>query len=288
MISCLVAAALWALAVSIFKGSIQRMGPGIVNLGKCALAALAFWIWAAFLDWSPEAGTPWQWGAIALSGVIGMAVGDLLLFVAVREGGVQRALVIFNTSPILAALAAMPIYDEHPTLAGWGGIGLILAGVTMVETDPRRRVSTSGMDRGRPVMALFAGLGAAAGQAAGIVMTRGPLQEIPLVPASALRLSAAALALVVIFVLTARGRAALAGSTWRDWRGLALPTTIGTILAVYFMMRGIREVPAGVSAALLATSPIFALPISRFVLGESLGVRSVLGTMLVVAGVALL
>ena len=263
MISCLVAAALWALAVSIFKGSIQRMGPGVVNLGKCSLAAMAFWIWAAFLEWSPEAGTPWQWGAIALSGVIGMAVGDLLLFVAVREGGVQRALVIFNTSPILAALAAMPIYDEHPTLPGWSGIGLILVGVSLVETDPRRRGAAQGIEGGRPLIALLAGLGAAGGQAAGIVMTRGPLQEIPLVPASALRLSAAALALVVIFLLTRKGRAALASPSWRDWRGLVLPTTIGTIVAVYFMMRGIREVPAGVSAALLATSPIFALPISR-------------------------
>lgn len=288
MIACLAAAALWAIAVSLFRRALDDLGPSAVNVGKCAFASLCFWVGVLVASAPPDLGArAGTWSIVALSGVIGMALGDTLLFVAVRDGGVQRALVLFNTSPVMAAVAAVAIYGETPSAAGWIGMAVTLAGVMLVETDPARprpRAKTGAAWR-----TAAAGLGAAACQAAGILMNRGPLQVIELVPASAVRLSAASLALLVVMLLTRDGRPALAALAHsRAWQRIVPPTLIGTVLAVYLMMRGIRDVPVATSAALLATTPVFALPIARFVLREPIGARSIVGTLLAVLGVALL
>ncbi len=290
MIWCLAAAALWAVAVSLLRAPIRDLGASTVNLGKCLLAAAAFWLLVPLTGALPDGGSPAAWSWLALSGVVGMAAGDLCLFLAVRHGGVQRALVIFNSSPLLAALGAIPVYGEWPAAGTWSGMALVIAGITLVETDPRRglRAGTLPERPARPLVVLLFGLGAAAGQAGGILMTRGPLQSVPLLPASAVRLSAAALALVVLLPLVTRGRLGLARLTPRALGRIALPTLIGTVIAVLFMMRGIRDVPAVISSSLLATTPIFSLPIARFVLGESMGPRSVAGTLLAVAGIVVM
>lgn len=289
MIYCLIAAALWAVAVSLFRPAIDAIGPMRVNLAKCAIAAVAFWIWVALTNPGFGEGGATEWTLLAASGLVGMSIGDVLLFLAVREGGVQRALVLFNTSPILAALLAMPVYGEMLPLHAWFGIAAIVAGVTAVETDPvRRSIARPLGARSAGWVVVCAGLGAAAGQALGIVMTRGPLQVVPVLPASAVRLTTAAVGLALISSIWVRPTSSGEGLTPRWWLRLTLPTTIGTVVAVYFMMLGIREVPAGISATLLATPPLFALPISRFVLREPLGVRSVAGTILAVGGVGLL
>ncbi|MDQ7007098.1 MAG: DMT family transporter [Acidobacteriota bacterium] len=287
MLSCLIAAALWAVALSLFRDPIRRIGTDTVNLFKCTVGGAAFLMAAWRL---PGTGLPASHDStwLALSGVVGMAIGDVLLFVAVREIGVQRALILFNAAPVITGLAATWLYGEHLTALKWTGIGVILAGITLVETDPHRQAVVFEGQSGLAFRGVLAGLGAAAGQSAGILLAHGPLRRVDLLPASGLRLAAAAVALAVFMLLHRRGRERLARLRPSSWPRLALPTLLGTVIAIYFMMRGIRDVPAGIAAALLATTPIFALPITRFFLAEGIGPRSVAGTLLSVAGVVLL
>ncbi len=303
MISCLVASALWAVSLSLFRGPIDGIGPRAANFFKCAFAVVVYAVVIAAFAHDGPWGTPADWIALGLSGLVGFTIGDSLLFVSVREGGVQRALVLFNTSPILTVLAAIAFLGEVPTGRAWAGLGLVLLGVLLVETDPRRATAPgsgpgpaadpgTGAGRrsagqGRAWLGTLAGLGAAAGQAAGILLARGPLQTIPILPATTIRLSAAVLGLVPLMLAGGR-RHGFGALPPRTWPRLALPTLLGTVVALLFAMRGVRDVPAGIAASLLATTPIFALPISRFALREPIGSRSIAGTMLAVAGVALL
>ena len=288
MLSCLIAAALWAVSLSLYRRPIRDLGPAEVNLFKCAAAVAAYWVWILAVGPRAGLGGAGDWASLAASGVVGFTIGDLLLFVSVREGGVQRALVLFNTSPLMTALLAIVVLGEIPPPRRWLGMGLVLAGVFLVETDPVRVAAAALRPaRARPWLATFAGLGAALGQSLGILLSRGPLQTVPVLPATAIRLSAAVVTLAPLVAFAPSGLG-FRGLAPRNWRRLLLPTILGTGIALLFSMRGIRDVPAGVAASLLATTPIFALPISRFVLDEPLGLRSVAGTMVAVGGVALL
>lgn len=288
MLSCLVASALWAVSLSLFRGPIDGYGPRAANFFKCLFAVVVYAAWMLVRGAGGPLGQPADWIALGLSGVIGFTLGDSLLFVSVREGGMQRALVLFNTSPIITALAAIPLLGEIPTGRAWAGMALVLAGVLLVETDPRRVADAASRPaRPRPWLAAAAGVGAAAGQAGGILLARTPLQTVPVLPATTIRLAAAVVALLPLMVLARKGRG-FSALPPRSWPRLALPTLLGTVIALLLAMRGVRDVPAGIAASLLATTPIFALPISRFALHEPLGPSSLAGTVLAVAGVALL
>jgi drug/metabolite transporter (DMT)-like permease len=63
---------------------------------------------------------------------------------------------------------------------------------------------------------------------------------------------------------------------------------LGTVIALPLAMKGQSVIAPGIAASLLATTPIFALPISVFALREPIGPASLAGTVLAVAGVALL
>lgn len=288
MLSCLIAAALWAVALSMFRDPIRKLGADTVNLFKCLGGGLCFLAVSLLLFPGQWGGSPTDLSLLAVSGVVGMSIGDVLLFVSVRRIGVQRSLILFNTAPVITGLAAMPIYGESLAAESWAGIVAILAGVSLVESDPVRRGREPKKSLRAHWLAILPGLGAAAGQSAGILLARGPLQRVEVLPASSLRLSAAAIVLLAVLLATARGRRRLAGLRPARWPRLLAPTFLGTVMAVFFMMRGIRDVPAGISAALLSTTPIFSLPIARYALGEAIGPRSVLGTLVCVAGVTLL
>jgi drug/metabolite transporter (DMT)-like permease len=297
--SCLVAAALWAISISLFRPLIARFGPAPVNFFKCAFAS------AVYLSWLALAGRlaglsaldPGAVGQLALSGFVGMAIGDSLLFSAVAAGGVQRTLVIYNSAPLMTALLAWAAGGAVPTARVWLGMVLVVVGVGLVETDPARpRPSPGGAGSGGAAAppdaralrwTVIAALGAALGQATGLLLMQRPLQSVPIVEASLVRLAAAGVGVLLLLAVRRSGRRELARMGPRAWPGLALPSVIGTVIAVIFMMQGVRDLPPGIAAALLGTTPLFSLPISRFVLAEPVGLRSLAGTSLAVAGVAL-
>ena len=291
-LDCLVAAALWAVSVALFRGPVETLGARATNFFKCAVATILYWGWIAAFGPHGSWGTPGQWLSLAASGVLGFTFGDMCLFISMREGGVQRAPALFNLSPLLAALAAIPLLHELPQPIAWIGMLLVLAGVLMVETDPRRAAArrADASAKRRPWLATLAGLGAALGQAAGVLFSRGPLTEMPVLPGTAIRVAAGALTLLplLFFVGGPARRRPIDHLGPRNWRSLALPTLLGTVIALLFAMSGIARLETGIAASLLATTPIFALPISRFALKEPLGPRSALGTLLAVYGVYLL
>jgi drug/metabolite transporter (DMT)-like permease len=270
-----------------------------VNFFKCAFASVAYLAWLALVGRLAGRASldPGAIGQLALSGFIGMAIGDSLLFSAVEAGGVQRTLVIYNSAPLMTALLAWAAGGAVPSAAVWLGMALVVVGVGLVETDPARpgrslRVGrsaslASGPSAGALRWTVIAALGAALGQATGLLLMQRPLQSVPIVEASLVRLAAAGAGVLLLLAFRRGGRAELARMGPRTWPALALPSVIGTVIAVIFMMQGVRDLPPGIAAALLGTTPLFSLPISRFVLAEPVGVRSLAGTTLAVLGVAL-
>lgn len=290
MTSCLIAAALWAVGIALFRPLIDRFGPGPTNLFKCCFAAGIFLLWLVATGKAVglSALDAADLSRLSVSGLVGLALGDWLLFAAVSLGGVQRTLVVYNSAPLLTALLGWAGGEPMPALPVWLGMLLVVAGVSLVETDPARPRGSSVRSDPRAVrLTVLAALGAAFGQALGLVLMQPALRRVPLVEASLVRLTAAALGLLLLVLLSPTSRAGLSRMTPRTWPALALPSVVGTVFAVLFMMQGVRDLPPGIAAALLNTTPLFTLPISRFVLREPVGLRSVAGTVLAVAGVAL-
>ena len=80
-IACITAAALWAVAVAVFRGPIARHGARTINLAKCALALALLGLTMALAGRTGEIvdAPAADLALVALSGIVGLTLGDTAL-----------------------------------------------------------------------------------------------------------------------------------------------------------------------------------------------------------------
>jgi drug/metabolite transporter (DMT)-like permease len=297
-LSALAAAASWAVGSLLFAGIGRKVSPGAMNLGKCCAAAILLSL--ACLALAPSAGpAAWPLSAallLALSGVVGLTMGDTAYFGAIVTLGVPRAILLLSASPVFAALGGALFLDERVGGREVLGIGLTLAGIALVVTGrlaapPGVSASSpeAGRDRVRRGVAL--GLVAAFGQAAGSLLSRRAMAlGIDPLAASAGRLVAGAACLLIGAAIAGRAgpwlRELRAGFAWAKVSGASL---IGTCGGIWLGQIGIARCSStGVASTLLATSPLFALPLAHATGAERITRRGAIGTLVALGGVVLL
>ncbi|MEM6453794.1 MAG: EamA family transporter [Acidobacteriota bacterium] len=307
--ACLAAAFAWALAVEWFRPAVARHGATAVNLAKNAIASVLLGLTLlvvgqlSVLMMAPTKALL----LIALSGVIGMALGDSALFAAVHRLGAHRSLLLQTLAPAFAAGFALALTGERLGGRALAGALVIVAGVLVVLAPRASGDATSAAAAADP-RAIRIGVAwavvAAASQGGGVVLAKIGMDAVPVLAAAFVRLAVAAVALALLRI-AARGRlrtmrpassdddAAASppderAATPSHLRGVVGPTLLGTYLAVLLMMLGIDRSPAAVAAVLLATTPVFSLLIDAVRLRRPIGARALIGTALTVVGVALL
>jgi drug/metabolite transporter (DMT)-like permease len=286
-LACLSAALLWAVSIQLFRDAIDRHGARAANLFKCAFAAallaatvLATGSWRAFSVTSST-----DLGLVAVSGLLGLTLGDTALFSAVARLGAHRGLLLQTLAPVFATAIAIPL-GERLDAAQWVGSGVVLAGVMIV-------LSRDDSRSGRPAVGIAAGVAlgvvSAFGQGSGVVVAKAGMAVLPILPATLLRLTIGAGGLAAVGAVTGSlGRAAAAVRDRRGLPRLALASFFGTYLAMLLMMAGIAWAQASIAAVLLATPPVFGLVVESVLERRLPSTRGVLGTAVAIAGVALL
>jgi drug/metabolite transporter (DMT)-like permease len=285
------AACCWAVGSHLFGriGATTRLPAAAMNLGKCATAGVLFAVTSAALTGrlAPHL-PPRALGWLALSGVVGLALGDEAYFRAILTIGVRRALLLLSMAPVFTAVGGALFLGEALTIRDAVAIGAVLLGVAVVvyEQEP------SGKRRALTASGLLFGLGAGLGQAIGSLMSRAGMNGtgVSALDAALVRLSAG---LVAILLLAAARR-----QLTRYARALAAPRVIlviagsaavGTYAGIWLSQYAIGHANStAIASTLLATSPIFALPLGRWLNAEPITSRAVAGTALACAGLSLL
>lgn len=284
--ACLGAALCWAVAVASFRRPIAEHGARAINLAKCLVATPLLGATALFAgQGDPLLSAPGRSLAfVALSGVVGMSLGDTALFAAVDRLGVHRTLLFQTLAPVFTAILAFAFRGERLTSGQLAGGAMILAGVALVVA-PRRTGAATALTASGVLLAVLAALG----QGAGVVLAKEGMDDLPFLAASALRLAAATAGLVVVLLAGGRLRKAVGvlGSP-SSFRRVAGPSLLGTYVALILMMAGIALSPAAVAAVLLATTPVWGLLLEAVTGATRLNARSLGGTLLAVAGVGVL
>lgn len=267
------AAFLWVLATRLFQGAGERLSPLQLNAAKGACALLLFSASLPFLLPGSRPPLPSECFWLALSGVVGIGLGDTAYFRALGGLGTRRVLLLeLLAAPSSVALAWLALGESLAPRAGLGLL-LTLAGVGMA-------VAGGFPAAGRPALrgAVAWGLLAAVCQGAGVVMARGAFREPGLEPALAawIRLGAGEVVLLLMLALLAwrrhRSRALNLTTTPAAqgaerslpglWLRVAGAAVLGTWLGIWLQQASLAVLPAGVAQTLLATAPLFALALA--------------------------
>jgi drug/metabolite transporter (DMT)-like permease len=273
--------------VVLFRTPIAVHGARTVNLVKCllgtALLALTLLLAGGYGQLVLVSGRD-LW-LITASGLVGLTLGDTALFAAVGKLGAHRTLLLQTLAPVFTGVLAAGL-GERLSAAQLAGAAVVLVGVAVVvgpagsPAEAERRVTGAG---------IALGLLAAFGQGAGVVIAKAGMDDIGIMAATLVRLGAAAAGLLAVAAVG--GRLATLGPALRHpttIRRLLPASFIGTYLALLLMMAGIALAPATIAAVLLATTPIFGLILESVADRRSPTAVEVLGTVVAVAGVAIL
>jgi drug/metabolite transporter (DMT)-like permease len=229
-----------------------------------------------------------MWGWLSLSGVIGLAIGDLFLFQSFVMVGPQVGSLLLSLSPIVGALEAWIFFGESLTAQKVFGIVLTLAGIIWV-------VFVRGASEGRPaqhkVQGVIFGVLSAIFQATGFVFSKqGMASGLSPFQANSIRMLAALLTLLIIMLL--QGEVKKTVGVLREHpsslRLLSIAGLVGPVLGVSASLLSVQYAEVGVASTLTSLSPIFMLPLGAFLLKEKVHWQAVAGTFLAIAGVAVL
>jgi drug/metabolite transporter (DMT)-like permease len=286
-LAALGAALAWAVGSLLFARIGRSTSAFAMSVGKSVSAGLLL-VGATFLLGGLSTSVParaYVW--LAASSVAGIAIGDTAYFGAIVRLGVPRAIVLLSTAPLFATIFGTVFLSEELGLRGAAGIALTLAGVMLVVW---RREPSTAPPRGL-ALGIALGVLSGVGQATGSVLSKHAM-SFGILPglAGGLRLLFGGMMLAIAFALTGRARAVLTElGTDRKWVAIAGASLVGSFVGIWLAQIAIqRTASVGVASTLLATSPVFALPLAHFAGQERLRPMSAAGAVIAVVGVALL
>jgi drug/metabolite transporter (DMT)-like permease len=280
----------WSGTSVLFTKATQQLGSVIVNRVR-VLFALAFLmllnlVFSGYLLPTDAGAERWIW--FALSGAIGYALGDVLLFQSFLCIGPQRGMLMMSLAPLMSAVLAWIFFKEILTWIQILGVIVTLAGVALVILRRRNGIEDSSCSSLKG--ALF-GLGAAAGQSVGYVLSKqGLVDNYSPIAGNSIRMLAA---VIVLWALA--GMQGKAGETLRRVRArrdvmgwLVMAAFTGPVLGATLSLVALQNTQVGVASTLIALPPVFLLPVSWLVFKEKFEWGAVAGTLVAIGGVGLL
>jgi drug/metabolite transporter (DMT)-like permease len=300
--AALATAVSWSFSAVFFSAAARRVGASPVNLIRLVAATgmLACMVAVAGAASRPPAS---QVAFLALSGVVGLALGDEAWFRALRILGPRRSSLVSPLWPVFAAVAAWPLLGETIGLLDLLGMGAALGGVLWVQ---------GGGDHGSEVQGslgrgLLFGVLACLGQAVGYVLAKPGLGKaapgsllgdfvgagaVPVNPLFGTLIRMAAGTAWILVSQALRGGLAESKAALADRPGMWLTlggTITGPVLGVWMSLVALdHSAKSAIPSTILATSPLFVIPLVRVVHGTPITVRAVVGSVVAIGGVALL
>lgn len=288
-LAALATAIFWTVTALSFEFASKRVGSLAVNMIRLTAAFLLLAIFTFFsrgmllpLDASPHA---WFW--LALSGLVGLVLGDYFLFKAYTLISSRIAMLIMTTVPPMTALIGWLLLGEKMSLLHFFGMFLTLGGIflaifSMPENGNRIRLNY-------PVKGIIFALIGAAGQAGGLVLSKYGMAEYDAFAASHIRIIAGMVGYALIILILRKSH--LVTNALKDGKGMraiGLGSFFGPFLGISFSLLAVKYTETGIAATIMAIVPILIIPPSVILFKEKFTWLEIIGAIISVAGVVLM
>jgi len=282
----------WSFTSTFFTLAGRKVGSLVVNRTRLALAVIFLLLthWALMGSIFPWHASPERWFWLGLSGILGLVIGDAMLFQSFILLGPRLSMLIMSLTPVISTLLAWILLGERLTAWQLVAIAITVTGVASVILDQDGNNAAIVSGKGYLIGVLF-GLGGAVGQASGLIAAKkGLAGDFSALSGALIRMFVAMVALWLITFAMRQGRETLRRlkNDPQAMKYLLVGAFFGPFLGVYLSLIAVQATAVGIASTLMALAPVFLLPISHFVFGERIGLRAIAGTLVAISGVAML
>jgi drug/metabolite transporter (DMT)-like permease len=226
--------------------------------------------------------SPWEEALVCSLSVLGIALSDTCFFEALKDLGPLSLVLVLLLGQVATVVFAVAFLGERPSPAAWIGIGLVMSGLGVVLT-----ADLSGRGRTGGMRGIAFGLVSLLSMAASTIIAKKALSDVSAMQATFVRMASGTLGIFILGGTTGRLGAWMNPFADRGWRHgssrcASSPGVSG------FLCCAIKNLDVSTANTLIATEPVFVLPLAAILLREKITGRAIAGTFIAVAGVVLL
>ncbi|KAA3664772.1 MAG: DMT family transporter [Chloroflexi bacterium] len=280
----------WSGTATFFSYSGRLVGSQVVNRTRLLFAMLFLMISHLLLEgsWFPFEAEGFRWFWFTVSSVLGLVIGDSLLFKSFVLLGARLSTLMMATVPIISAVFGWLLFGETLTAIEILGVVLTVAAVGWVVTE--KQANQSDNDKRDYKRGVWFGLGGAVGQVLNLVTAKyGLVGDYSTVSATTIRIF---VAMVVLWLVAAvQGEAKHTIAQWRNRQAMpaiVAGSFVGPFLGIWLSLVAIQYARLGIASTLMALPPIMLIPVEYFILKKPISLRGVAGSAAAIAGVALI
>ena len=292
----------WTIAALSSEIGSRRLGVFVMNVWRMGVALLlsALLMWMAFGSPYPVYASATTWGWLLLSGVVGYFFGDWCLFNSYLTIGSRFGQLFMTLAPMFTALTAWVMLGQRLSWSTLLAMAVTLSGIaiSVLSRDGHHKIAVS-----LPTKGILFGIGAGLGQGVGLVLSKVGLDhysaDVPTAVLSEVEnylpfgsnmiRCVAGLVCFSLWLVIREGTSSLRASI-HDWRGLtAMMVAVfsGPFIGVGFSLMALQYTAAGIASTLMALTPILILLPSRWLFGQPITLRNVVGAVISCIGVSL-
>ncbi|MDP1623406.1 MAG: DMT family transporter [Bacteroidales bacterium] len=293
-LAALLTAIFWTITALAFEAASRKIGSLVVNLLRLIIGFIFLTVFAFFYRGYlfPTDATPHAWFYLSISGLIGFVIGDLCLFQAYVVIGARISMLLMAFAPPITALIGWAVLDETLSLKSWIGMALTISGIALVVLKRHTAEESNGGFRkvkfNYPVWGIFLGLGGAAGQAAGLVLSKVGMQGYDTFASTQIRIIAGIFGFIVLVtVMRSWKQVFQALNKVKPMLQLSLGSFFGPFLGVSFSLISIKYADTGIASTIMAIVPVLIIPPYMIIYKEKVTFKEVAGAVVAVSGVAM-
>ena len=293
---------LWTISALAAEIGSRRLGVFVMNVWRMGVALLfsALLMWGTLGEPYPVYASRETWMWLLLSGVVGYFFGDWCLFNSYLTIGSRMGQLFMTLAPMFTAFAAWVMIGQTLSWKALVAMAVTLTGIAIgvLGRDEKHHVAVN-----IPMKGILFGVGAGIGQGFGLVLSKigvdhyvanVPTEVLPTVedylPFAANMIRCVAGLLCFSAWLVMSGHAGRMRESLRERRGLTammVAVVSGPFLGVGFSLMAVQHTAAAIASTIMAMTPIIILLPSKWLFGQPITPRAVLGAVISVVGVSL-
>ena len=289
-IAGLLTAVAWSFTSIFFTLAAKRAGAVSVNLLRLLFAVVFLMIIHIFLFSVPvpvNAGAN-RWFWLGISGFIGLVLGDTLLLFAFVSIGTRLSMLLLSLVPIISTFMAWIFLNENLRFIEIIGIVVTVFGIGWVVTEknnPDKKIETKKL-----LWGISLGVSSAFGQALALITAKkGMAGNFPALSATLMRILVAMIVFWGYSIIRGQARTTLALLRQKNiFRPILGGSLFGPVIGIWLSLIAIKYANVGIASTLMALPPILLIPLTHSFFKEKITIRSVVGTFLAMAGVAVI
>lgn len=273
----------WGTNFAAGKIAVQSLGPYSTAFLRFVVGAMLLMAYLYKTNGKIPALTPKQWGLVFISALMGVFLYNLFFFSGIQYMPTVRASLVIAFAPITITLGSWLFLGEQVSVIKWAGIALSIFGaaVVLARGDFSSLLSNTTWGLGELLI-----MGCVLSWTVYTLIGRVALKTIPALSLSSF---SALIGAVLLFIPALQHGLIerLEQASWQSLAAVVYMAMTATALGFIWYYEAVQKIGATKAAVVGNLTPVFAAIIAVTLLGEELTLTTIIGGVLVLAGVLL-